>query len=887
MEQQVFLDEKKSRVAQSKEHALDVSLVNKTGLLPKGAVESSLSLYQLYMNERDSSNKYRLILTVNPICTNVLFNMKTEVVQNEGTPKCISLSDDKNEVRPIKANNTTALNRKQAIRDTEYSHPDAGKYVYHCGLDIFNNHMLRQDNFVHINPYNSASKSLSAPVYNTIADYNRSGNGDIIQENVNAKHTEKNKTNMHLYQYDTILSFSDCFTERMQEKDGWYGFTNPGTIDIANNTNGVNINRMMANNKPCEFIDMYPDRSLYSFAPKYNKALNREERNWDYCLTYPYSSDTTSFKRIMGNENMKSAAMRFFFKDGSDVNGNRVLKCRSLIPHTLKTNDRIRIYYGADAAKCIKSTLRVVSVGNDNGGDKDRCFMLSMDGLSPYIEDMQDGAFFKKVVNGSECEYYERKMKQIYRQDGGKLNSSVGRQAFSENIYGDGIAQIIYTDDINIGGLRDNLGAPLSDIYFTVVKRNKGYEKWYEDNDFVSSDIEFSHCFGKVTAGYDMGDITEFDGLSGGSMDFRNYNVRYLHNIDVDRLDSGTKDCWGNVFASASPMSNGEIVIDLGIYPGDLVEFSPSEYTETVLSECQFRFNTAQRETLNVRYRDMFQDELYYDDYDMIPNTDTHAKFTVLETPINGSMTARTITSGRVFTPSGEYDVIGNICPEGYFYKPYYNIKLRERNDSLNVADATLINYGKEGFLLEYDNVGSGRILTIVSPSSYQFKKDDTVALYNVDTQEILWGTIYENTYSSTVKIYLDNKTFSKVTYESLEPGNANRVWYVFVSTASVPMFARYVPSVGSFVWRDNVLFSQLNSNSDLYNTPFANGCHYLEPRFNIFLKRQDPNGELGMLVPIGAKVRHPMRKYAIYGNGKLDLSEVRYVGEELGKVCY
>ena len=376
MEQQVFLDEKKSRVAQSKEHALDVSLVNKTGLLPKGAVESSLSLYQLYMNERDCSNKYRLILTVNPICTNVLFNMKTEVVQNEGTPKCISLSDDKNEVRPIKANNTTALNRKQAIRDTEYSHPDAGKFVYHCGLDIFNNHMLRQDNFVHINPYNSASKSLSAPVYNTIADYNRSGNGDIIQENVNAKHTEKNKTNMHLYQYDTILSFSECFTERMREKDGWYGFTNPGTIDIANNTNGVNINRMMANNKPCEFIDMYPDRSLYSFAPKYNKALNREERNWDYCLTYPYSSDTTSFKRIMGNENMKSAAMRFFFKDGSDVNGNRVLKCRSLIPHTLKTNDRIRIYYGADAAKCIKSTLRVVSVGNDNGGDKDRCFML-------------------------------------------------------------------------------------------------------------------------------------------------------------------------------------------------------------------------------------------------------------------------------------------------------------------------------------------------------------------------------------------------------------------------------------------------------------------------------------------------------------------------------
>ena len=42
MDQQVFLDEKKSRIAQSKEHTLDVSLVNKTGLLPKGAVELSL-----------------------------------------------------------------------------------------------------------------------------------------------------------------------------------------------------------------------------------------------------------------------------------------------------------------------------------------------------------------------------------------------------------------------------------------------------------------------------------------------------------------------------------------------------------------------------------------------------------------------------------------------------------------------------------------------------------------------------------------------------------------------------------------------------------------------------------------------------------------------------
>ena len=887
MEQKAFLNDKRSMTAQSQEHSLDVSLVNKTGLLPKGAVESSLSLYQLYMDERDNSSKYRVILTVNPVCSNVLFNMKTEVVQKEGTPQCVSLDDDEPAETPLLAQNSSKLTRKQAIRDTEYSSPDVGKYVYHCGLDIFNNHMLRSNGFLHVNPYNRDSEDVSTPVYNTVADYRRNANGDILQENVNSKHTLSSMTDMHLYQYDTLLPFDECYLSKLKEQDGWYGFTNPGTIDVTNNNMGVDTNRMMANNKACEFIDMYPDRSLYSFIPKYNKEYNRMELNWDYCLTYPYSSDTLSFKRIMGNEKMVNSAMRFFYTFATDVNGNEILRCRTLIPHTLQPNDRIRIYYGSDASKVIKATIRVVSVGDSKGEETNRWFSVYAEALDSFMKDMEEGVFFKKVVNGAECEYYERKMKRLDKPNGDKLRSSLGRQAFAENIYGDKVAQVIYTDDVDVAGLTDNLGAPLSDIYFTVVKRNKGHEWWYEEDEYNREDIEYSHCFGKVTAGYDIGDITDFDGLSGGTMDFRNYNVKYLHNIDVDSLDQGTKDCWGNVFASAAPISNGEIVIDMDIYPGDLIEFSPSEYTETVLSNCQFRFNTAQRETLNVRYRDMFQDELYYDDYDMIPNTDTHAEFTVLETPINGSMTARTITSGQIFAPSGEYEVVGNICPEGYFYNPYYDIKLRERNDSLSMADATLINYGKDGFLLEYDSVGSGRILTMISPSSYRFKKDDTVALYNINTQETLWGTIYENTYSSTVKVYLDNKTFSKVTYESLEPGNANREWYVFVSDISVPMSARYVPSVGSFVWRDNVLFSQLNSNSDLYNTPFANGCHYIEPRFNIFLRRQDPDGKLGMLVPIGAKVRHPMRKYAIYGNGKLDMSGLRYIGEELGKICY
>lgn len=54
----------------------------------------------------------------------------------------------------------------------------------------------------------------------------------------------------------------------------------------------------MNNNKACEIYNMYPDISLFSFVPKYNKYQQRKESNWDYCLTYPYLSDVEMFKTV-------------------------------------------------------------------------------------------------------------------------------------------------------------------------------------------------------------------------------------------------------------------------------------------------------------------------------------------------------------------------------------------------------------------------------------------------------------------------------------------------------------------------------------------------------------------------------------------------------------
>ena len=74
---------------------------------------------------------------------------------------------------------------------------------------------------------------------------------------------------MHLYRFDSTISMRTAFLERCEEIDGWWGFTNPSNINIPNkNDETILINRLINNKKACEFIDLYPDRSLYSFVPK-------------------------------------------------------------------------------------------------------------------------------------------------------------------------------------------------------------------------------------------------------------------------------------------------------------------------------------------------------------------------------------------------------------------------------------------------------------------------------------------------------------------------------------------------------------------------------------------------------------------------------------------
>ena len=161
MNEQILLNENRGVFLNNVENHIDIEFSTKFHTLPSGDIAKTFSLLEQYNTERDECNKFRIILSINPVCSNVLFNKKTEILINEGSVDCTNILDtkiaiDKETITP-NALNGNDITYSQAIRDTEYSHENVGGFTYHCGIDIFNNHLLRKKGFVRVNKYNSKS----------------------------------------------------------------------------------------------------------------------------------------------------------------------------------------------------------------------------------------------------------------------------------------------------------------------------------------------------------------------------------------------------------------------------------------------------------------------------------------------------------------------------------------------------------------------------------------------------------------------------------------------------------------------------------------------------------------------------------------------------------
>lgn len=885
---QFLLNTAKNNVNVSVESSEFIELSTKQRSLPKEKAIYTLNHYELYIKERNECQSYKLFFTISPYMTNILFNPFTEIVINEGSVSSEIVESkapigDKHKNTYINSIQNTQTQsalysstysgdrRYQLIRDTECSHKELGDLTYHCGLDIFNNHYLRSNGFFRVK-----CNENNSHVFNTIEDFIVYSNNEIATHKREMP-TDSDKLNVktvktHLFNGENMMTFFDAFSERIKEQDGWVGFINRGYVGGLEDK----VNRCLNNRNMCDFIDMYPDRTLFSFIPKINYNFGgREEYNWAWAITYPYENVYVDEK---GN------SFDFFNRDGIKIiwnskNGDnddyytyisrdkRYVYFRTKCKHNFSVGDTIRFRHENG-----EFSLNVMGLGDEKMNFKEYYFFILYDDLADefgeeeikgsYYVILPKNIFVSKLINGVPCHYYVRKFKKIKN-----LSSTLNRMAFSKTIFNDAVTQVIYDENVNLKGLKDNLGRELSELYFTIIKTNKGREKYYLSGITSPVSVEFSHCFGKVTSGFnfvcdknEMEVVKPSSDFSGKDFYFQKHNVRSLYNIENYSGDK-RELCMNMGITFEPPLSVEDNIIDNNsVFYGDFVEFSPSTVTEITIEPIFHRFNTAQREFIladeNFNFEKFKYDEIETDDFDFDEN---------------GEPTGFKVkTNSQGFrNKNNTYD---NIFPEGYFYKPHYKIKLKEFSETLSYDfDRVLVRKG------ENEIVSNTKIYwryAINTPLPHGLTNDDKIILYYKDNSYYEYY-VYEGSMGNTIIFFEPNRTYDDIKKDLV---------CVYQKSSLAPDYAYYFnDGTGKRVWREIVKPTELPQTSDIYDRTYANGAVYINSNINFFLRRQDPMGVYGL--SYGDSQYNAASKFII--NGILpSLPDIDYKTEENYSIC-
>lgn len=971
----------------NKEAFVNVELQQHTKVFPFPSISETIDQREVFEQEREDSTKYRLILTINPYCTNVLFNAITEIVQHEGTNevgKLIIASDSgikpsiKNYTIQGKTDNVT---NTDMVRNTEYANGD-DPFVYHCGYDIFNNHILRNKSFKLVNPLtgnsykfqNTTDKNKIKNNFNTIRDIMRYSDGKEIKLTrrtdiktiQGVENSDSQNYARHLYLKDDILSLINSINANMSEQNGWWGFYNRSSIascdfkEKENEWQDMKISKIFngkyfdgsqeQEHMACEFIEMYPDSTLYSFNPKYNVLQNREEQNWDICITYPYDKDDGENKILIKGSTDESdndgkpiyvnGLLLANYKQTKGTSGQDILLFRSLVKHNLKVGDKFKLFYSPRNYKAeshfkeIKDRqFEVVNIGNLEGDYLDYYFYINdindLKEILGYGEDekinSEDFYFrFIKVINDRDCKYYYRKFKKLpnfkfkkmeltedVASDKEKFEEYVSENckdlnkgmllfqkeqyplAFAKTIYNDSMTQVTFTDTIEIDKIKDNLGRPLTEIFVTIIKRNKGHELWYEKSKTKEDleNIEFSHCFGTLNSGLEI-------------------HTEWSDDIVLKNTRAKISDCTVITTTDGESLDK-DITIEDDVFYGDVVELDTYNMVENVLSDVHFRFNTEQREHDfsgdGLNCGKFLYDEIMGDDYDhdMENKNDNKSGWHCAQYDMD-CINDTGVEEEEQICDNVDLAKRTTYRPEGYHYKAHYPIKVREfgsmrQGSHKDITISSCRPRQAGGMFIEVvstlrSGANSGNIvylcddmkqemipLTINSVlSNVRFlvnpmkPNDDNYK----NIFEICNGLLYsERTIKEFMEKWVDedgNEHFAEEGEIDTTIKDYSMPKYVLrLKNYDIPSYA-YKVATNVYLWRD-VLNVGNKDTVELTEYPFANGHFYINKDINFFLKRQDPFGYNGLY----SESKYPND---IYGNVK-KTSNYEYKDEK-NRIC-
>jgi hypothetical protein len=338
------------------------------------------------------------------------------------------------------------------------------------------------------------------------------------------------------------LNYVTSLSKYLKEKDGWFGFYDP---DITKK--GL-----------CNYFDMEPKRERFSLLPDYFPFLNPSTqtpvKNWEITITYPSSSDK--------NHKLVKNGLKIIDRVIVESNTKQMIAFGIPCLHNLSVGDTVRI----TGTNGYNGDHQVQRLGLDNGDFKGYYFVLDL----PITGSINNMSRFKKVINNIESEYYFRLFKKIKTKNASVIETDdyeTYQAGFSENAFNDPIVQVMFNEDIDVSNLIDNLGRPLSELYFTTIKTDS------------------NNLFTNISSGIETPFISNL----------LNSDIEtHLRDVPaINRIHNGTTP-----FVSHTPLENN-VLINNSVFYGDLVEYNTNDLLEVTLAVVSHRFNTKNRETVS------------------------------------------------------------------------------------------------------------------------------------------------------------------------------------------------------------------------------------------------------------------------------------------------
>ena len=955
MDNKIFLERMRAKQSSDTSPGLNVELKGNRKLIPFNDVSSVISQMDQYMEERGSCNKIRLTCQVNPICSNVLFNRISEVVKYEGSsgvtflnygisgdtnpfsdgqvmykPETMefwsggtmtyqsvdpqtrgngptsSLKDVINDsIYPNMTVQATIDHPTNAIRDMQLSKNDSKgeHFVYHCGLDILNNHLIRSNTFKCIckMPDTWKPDENNYTAFNTIADLMRDAKGNKVIEKMyfpvsSGVDGGAKFISMHTYFYDDILTFDDSVRQRLVEKyNGWLGFLNKSKIKSYSdfmNGEDMKMERPIMYMNGGDFVDMYPGRDLYSFVPKYNKYRNRMEKNWNYCITYPSSSTTEGFDDIIEtyNDSMKTI---YFDENTRSDNGSMQLVMYSKAKHGLVPGDRVNIYktyeddngntvqeriiYNAEVDEVVDDFIfttftqgeqiskKWVQITED---DRKSGFTVSGDteletykmppGIYGYFYDNDFNRYFivngkyvnidktaqnityKKVVNGIESDYYIRVFSRLPN-----FRFSSGDTSSEFSVYS-----------------KEHGGKSLVEIY---QEPTYGFESHVSRLAFARN--IYSDEIGEIvfTDDIDLSNIHDNKG--------RPLTDIYL---TIVKNNAGYKEWYGYddtpiaISADTVEFSHcfGKITCGLEMS----LESTVDTYTNNIrrINNIDGINNGYDIDQINVRYDDIIIDK-HVTPNEVDFNTDInfygdlccYDNYNAVERPIQPIMhrfnTAQRESSkastSKLFSTLVYDEIYRDDYDTGdeFIIKQYTKTGCNDKSEGYYYIPHYKIPVKSFGalksimpqFLSIQSIVNNGDTITVTTQEYHFLTQGDKAVIYD--------SSIDKYYYLSTIPGDADNsRTFTcNVTTEDGRPStevdddNIGNYKLFKIDNMDVPSYAQILKDgTCRYIWRDVINNGISGGDRELEEYPFTNGAFYVNKHVDLYLRRQDPYDE-------------------------------------------